>query len=126
MPTDTSTPLAWGAPNAIARIPWTASKLMRMDLEIQGLQTLGNYTPPAIAVVDHYDPFKNAVVRQFIDVGGRTGPSPISIVSGAPPNSEQPSMGEVKDAGAMMSAQNILKRSARYNREALERCERNR
>jgi hypothetical protein len=88
-----------GAPNALARIPWTTKSPMRMDIEIQGLQTLGNYTPPAIAVVEHYDPFKKAVVREFINIGGTVGPTPISIVSGAPPDSgSQLSTGEVKIA----------------------------
>jgi hypothetical protein len=86
LPKDPSIPLAWGAPNAIALIPWTTNAPMRMDLEIQGLQTLGNYTPPAIAGVEHYDPFKKAIVQDFINIGGGVGPALISIVSGAPPD----------------------------------------
>jgi hypothetical protein len=99
LPRKSSTPLAWGAPNAIAVIPWTAHMPTRMDVEIQGLQTLGNYTPPAIAVVEHFDPFKQAIVRDFVNIGGRVGPTPISIVSGAPPDSGgQLSTGEVRIA----------------------------
>jgi hypothetical protein len=99
LPRNSSTPLAWGAPNATALIPWTAHMPMRMDVEIQGLQTLGNYTPLAIAVVDRYDPFMRAIVRDFINIGGGVGPTPISILSGAPPDSGgQLSTGEVKIA----------------------------
>jgi hypothetical protein len=57
---------------------------MRMDLQIQGLQTFGNYTPPAIAIIEHYDPFKKAIVRDFVTIGGDIGPTPISIGSDAP------------------------------------------
>ena len=98
LPADASVPVAWGAPNAIARIPWTTSAPMKMDLEIQGLQTFGNYTPPAIAVVEHYDPFKKAMVREFIDIGGTVGPTPIPVVVGLPPDDGRLSMGEVKIA----------------------------
>jgi len=68
-----------------------------MDFEIRGLTTFGNYTPPSIAVVERYDPFKRTIVRDFIYVGGGVGSTPISVVSGAPSGTEsQPSMGEVR------------------------------
>ena len=62
IPKDMKSPLAFGIPDYVASVPWTSNKPMRMDFEIRGLTTFGNYTPPSIAVVERYDPFKRTIV----------------------------------------------------------------
>lgn len=54
-----------------------------MDIAIQGVTTFGNYTAPAIAVIEHFDPFSNAIVRDFAYIGGNFGPTTVSIVTGS-------------------------------------------
>jgi hypothetical protein len=54
-----------------------------MDIAIQGLMIPGNFSAPAIAVIEHFDPYSNAIVRDFAYIGNRFGPTNLSIVTGS-------------------------------------------
>src|SRR5437868_5535562 len=79
-----SDPLA-PANNAVAYLNYDAVGPVRMDVLIQGLGGVGNYTAPAVAVIEHFDPFSNAIVRDFQIIGGNTGATTISFVTGGLP-----------------------------------------
>jgi hypothetical protein len=37
----------------------------RMDIRIDGVGNVGGYNAPAIAVIEHFDPFSNAIARRM-------------------------------------------------------------
>lgn len=55
IPATASQSLASGVPGAVAGLSWTATSPIRMDIAIQGVTTFGNYTAPAIAVIEHLE-----------------------------------------------------------------------
>ena len=81
-PANASQPIT-SVPGAVAGLSWTASTPIRMDIAIQGLMIPGNFSAPAIAVIEHFDPYSNAIVRDFAYIGNRFGPTNLSIVTGS-------------------------------------------
>jgi hypothetical protein len=56
---------------------------MEMRISIYGPAGLANYTPPGIAIVEHFDPYSNRVKVESFSIGGTFGPSSISVVTGS-------------------------------------------
>ena len=61
-------------PETVVKIPWMQTGPGIMNLHVQGLGLLGNYTAPSIAVIQHYDPLANAIVRDFFCYRRRARP----------------------------------------------------
>lgn len=58
-------------PATVAEFFWQASQPTLMNIQIAGLGNFG-YTAPAIAVIEHFDPLANAIVRDiFVIPGGQ-------------------------------------------------------
>jgi hypothetical protein len=93
-------------PGAVAHLAYFDNGTARMDIQIQGVGGLGGYTAPAVAVIEHYDPFANAIVRDFALVGGTTGATTVSIAIGGPAG--QTGSGEVKVAIYNLAGGNLF------------------
>jgi hypothetical protein len=72
VPKQGSDPLSQN-PNSIAFIDYSASSggVQRIDVKIEGIGNVAGYTAGASVIVEHFDPFSNAIVRdRFIIPGG--------------------------------------------------------
>ena len=99
MPTNSWDPLGGGLGTAtIATFDWSTASPIRFDFRLSGLSGVGNFTAPAIAVVQYYDPFTNAIVRDFKYVGGGTSATDFSIVTGGSVDGSVQGSGQVKIA----------------------------
>jgi hypothetical protein len=70
------------SPASIAVIPVNTLGPGWLNIQIDGVGNVGGYTAPAIAVVQHFDPFANAVVRDSFVIGGGTNSNVISVAVG--------------------------------------------
>jgi hypothetical protein len=95
-----SAPLSRGLPPeaTVGRVDWQSSNPVQINLRIRGLNHYANYTATSIAVVDHYDPFLRAVVREYFVIGGGQGASDISFVTGGSADGSVHGTGQAKIA----------------------------
>jgi hypothetical protein len=79
---DVSEPLS-GNPNNIARIFYNGGNgPQRIDVNIGGIGNATGYTATAVAIVEHFDPFANAMVREKFIMGGGNNANTISFAVG--------------------------------------------
>jgi hypothetical protein len=79
-------------------VDWQSSSPVQINLRIRGLNHYANYTAPSVAVVDHYDPFLRAVVREYFVIGGGQAASDVSFVTGGSADGSVHGMGQAKVA----------------------------